>query len=274
MASLVSSSLKTGRLIFIWPPSSLWGCQPWCGHLEPPNPSDIDNTDEEVDAELWSLSNLWSDESKSDWDGATHNSYCLISGLWWYLTSLLVYWSVARSGHLPLVSSCWEVMWLWRQILILKIEWCWCRWNGMRVTRPSWFNVSFGDGLGDQLPNITQAYQFGTELGLFANPANGSWTVRMWCLMPCPSSVLLLMITTHRTEWPCLAWSLQFLSGQICHLEPCLTWLAPATCEEVLVSLPHLWWRSLVFPNNTEPQANQVLVFLLETGMVIVMGHY
>ena len=44
----------------------------------------------------------------------------------------------------------------------------------MRVTRPSWFNVSFDDGLGNQLPAITQAYWFGTELGLFSNLANNS----------------------------------------------------------------------------------------------------
>ena len=36
MASLVSSSLKTGRLIFIWPPGSLQGCLPQCGCLDPP----------------------------------------------------------------------------------------------------------------------------------------------------------------------------------------------------------------------------------------------
>ena len=44
----------------------------------------------------------------------------------------------------------------------------------MRTTRPSWFNVSFGDGMGDQLLTITKAYKVGAELGLFANPANGS----------------------------------------------------------------------------------------------------
>ena len=44
----------------------------------------------------------------------------------------------------------------------------------MRVTRPSWFDVSFSDGLGNQLSAITQAYQFGAELGLFANPTDGS----------------------------------------------------------------------------------------------------
>ena len=82
MASLLSSSLKTGRLIFIWPPGSLWGHWPWHGCLEPPRPSDIDATDEEVDAELLSLSNPWSDESKGDWGGAAHNSHCLWPWSW------------------------------------------------------------------------------------------------------------------------------------------------------------------------------------------------
>ena len=82
MSSLVSSSVKTGRFVFIWPPGSLWGHWPWCGHLEPPNRSDIDATDEEVDAELLSLLNPWSDESKGDWQGATCNSHCLWPWSW------------------------------------------------------------------------------------------------------------------------------------------------------------------------------------------------
>ena len=44
----------------------------------------------------------------------------------------------------------------------------------MRVTRPSWFNVSFIDGLGNQLPVIMQAYWFGTEMSFFANPTDGT----------------------------------------------------------------------------------------------------
>ena len=45
-------------------------------------------------------------------------------------------------------------------------------WNESH--RPSWFDVSFDDGLDNQLPAITQAYWFGAELGLFANPTDGS----------------------------------------------------------------------------------------------------
>ena len=77
MVSFVSSSLKTDRLIFIWPTATLQGHQPCHGCLKPPNPSHIDATDEEVDAEILSNSNPWSDESKGNWGGAAHNSHCL-----------------------------------------------------------------------------------------------------------------------------------------------------------------------------------------------------
>ena len=42
------------------------------------------------------------------------------------------------------------------------------------MTGPCWFDVSFSDGLSDQLPVITQACWLGTELGLFANPTYGA----------------------------------------------------------------------------------------------------
>ena len=82
MASLVSSSLKNARLIFIWPPGSLQGCLPWHGCLDHPDLSDIEDTDDEVDTVLLSLSILWSDESKGYWGGATHNSHCLWPLFW------------------------------------------------------------------------------------------------------------------------------------------------------------------------------------------------
>ena len=47
-------------------------------------------------------------------------------------------------------------------MVLMQVEW-------NEISRSSWFNVSFGDGLGDQLLTISQAYWFGTELGLFAN---------------------------------------------------------------------------------------------------------
>ena len=52
------------------------GCWAWCECLEPPGLSDFDDTDEEVDAELWSLLNPQSGEGEGDRDGAAHNSHC------------------------------------------------------------------------------------------------------------------------------------------------------------------------------------------------------
>ena len=49
------ASLETGRLIFIWPLSSL-PHQPQCAYLEPTDIPECDDTDEEVDIELPSLS--------------------------------------------------------------------------------------------------------------------------------------------------------------------------------------------------------------------------
>ena len=63
----------------MWPLVFLWGHQPWHGCLEPPDFTDTDATDEEVDAELLSLSNPSSDQGKGDWGGATHNSHCVWS---------------------------------------------------------------------------------------------------------------------------------------------------------------------------------------------------
>ena len=42
------------------------------------------------------------------------------------------------------------------------------------MARPSWFNVSISDGLGDQPLTITKACQFGTKLGCFADPSNST----------------------------------------------------------------------------------------------------
>ena len=61
---------------------SLWGSWPWHECLGPPDPSDIDATDEEAEAELLSLWNPWSDESKGKQGGATLNSHCLWPQSW------------------------------------------------------------------------------------------------------------------------------------------------------------------------------------------------
>ena len=77
MASFRSSSLKTGRLIFKWPLDSLQHCQPWFECLEPPDLLDLDDTDEEVDTELSSLSNTQSGAGKGDGGVAACSSHCL-----------------------------------------------------------------------------------------------------------------------------------------------------------------------------------------------------
>ena len=84
-------------------------------------------------------------------------------------------------------------------------------------------------------------------------------------LTPHPDPVLLLMTVIHRTGWPKLGLSLQLLLGQLGHLAPCLPQLAPAmhVMEVVLLFCP--WWRSPVFPGNTECQGSWVS--LPETGM-------
>ena len=64
----------------------------------------------------------------------------------------------------------------------------------MRVTRPSWFDVSFSDALGNQLLVITQAHWFGTELGLFANPTDGTWQ--------CECGISCLVQSQPFSQWP------------------------------------------------------------------------
>ena len=136
MASLVSSSLKTGRFIFIWPPVSLWGCQPWCGCLEPPDLSDTDATDEDVDTELLSLSTPWSDESKGDQGGATHNSHCLWSQSWpcystwphsWWATWGLNLGTSHHSAAPGMFAGHGDKSWLWKlnSVKVGGIEWGW-----------------------------------------------------------------------------------------------------------------------------------------------------
>ena len=68
----------TGKWIFIWPPGSLWHW-PWCVCLEPTDLSDLDDTDEEVDIELLSLSNPQSGEGEGDEVSAAHGSHAASS---------------------------------------------------------------------------------------------------------------------------------------------------------------------------------------------------
>ena len=76
--SLASSSLKTGRFIFMWAPSSqcclpLWEC--W----DPSDLSDLYDIKEAVDNELLSFLNPWSGEGEGTWgDGGLWSLWCLL----------------------------------------------------------------------------------------------------------------------------------------------------------------------------------------------------
>ena len=78
------------------------------------------------------------------------------------------------------------------------------------------------------------------------------------------------MTIAHRTGQPNLGLSLWLLLGQLCHLIPYLPQLAPAMHGLKLVLLFYLWWRSPVFPGNTESQSSWVSS--LETRMVTGIG--
>ena len=76
---------------------------------------------------------------------------------------------------LPTIQLLLECLLVMETNLGYEVKWCWSRWHWMRMTRPSWFNVSFSDGLVHHPPTITQACWLGTELGSFANPTDGTW---------------------------------------------------------------------------------------------------
>ena len=99
---MASSSLKAGKLIFIWAPVSLhclphWECQ------EPSNLSDCDDTNEAVNTELLSLLNLQSGEGEGGWGGISlwsllHWSWfqplCSLQGDGWWSKLASLGWSL------------------------------------------------------------------------------------------------------------------------------------------------------------------------------------
>ena len=96
MASLVSSSWKVSRLIFIWPLGSLQGHQPQCGCPDPPDLSDIDDTNDK--SMLCSYHSQIHDLTKGegDWHGVAHNSCCL-----WPQSWLCLYYSAWPLSFCP-----------------------------------------------------------------------------------------------------------------------------------------------------------------------------
>ena len=157
MVSFMSSSLKTGRLIFIGPPGSLWH-QPWCNCLEPPNLLDLDDTNEDVDTELLSLLNPWSSEGEGAEGCAAHRWCCC-----WPCCSTQP-WSWCGSWWAcPGPSMCSSA--LWGLVSTVNHKW-WCHQQmRMGTSRLSCFNVLFCNGLGYQLLAFPQAQWVGVELG-------------------------------------------------------------------------------------------------------------
>ena len=150
--------------------------QCWCP--EPPNLSHLDDTDQEVDTKLLSISNPWCGEGDGDGVMAAQGSHFL-----WLQSQLHCYaqphsWiqcPMVTAGHLQSFSSSWVPHFLWGLILIAEAKWLWCRWNWVRMSGSSGFNASFSDSLGNQLPAFLQAYCIGIELGFLTNPTDGSW---------------------------------------------------------------------------------------------------
>ena len=74
----------------------------------------------------------------------------------------------------PAFIGTWEPL-LWRgPVLLTKPEWQKHQWTSMGMSRPSSARASFSDGLQYHLPAFPQAQYIGVELGLLANPTDGS----------------------------------------------------------------------------------------------------
>ena len=140
MASFASLSLKMSKLIFMWAPVSLhhltcWECQ------EPSDLSSSDDTNEAVNTELLSLSNLQSGEGEcgqgdiSPWSLPCQSLPWPLCSLWgdgWWSKLVSLGWS-----FLGRISWTVESEWLkgWRMQ-------AWSPW-------PSCLYLGFKDGLGD-----------------------------------------------------------------------------------------------------------------------------
>ena len=173
----MSSSLKTGRLIFIGPSSSLWH-QPQCNCLEPPNLLDLDATNEDVDTELVSLLNPWSGDD--EWVGgcATYRSHHWWPQLWPHCCtlpqSLCDGWQICPGSSMNLsalwnLSSGGDSSLLWNINGIFTSKWEW------RHPRFYCYDALFHNGLGYQWPAFLQAQWVGIELGLLTNPTDCPW---------------------------------------------------------------------------------------------------
>ena len=141
MASFVSSSLKTGKLILVWALVSLHHLphqQCW----EPSNLSDCDDTNEAFNTGLLLLLNLQSREGEGGWGGISLWSLLCqlwsqpLCGLWGWL---MVKTAISRVVFLGRITCTVESEWLQGQQM-----WAWLPW-------PSHLYQAFCDGQGDCL---------------------------------------------------------------------------------------------------------------------------
>ena len=149
----MSSSLKTSRLIFIWPPGSLWHWL-WCECQEPPDLSDCDDTNEDVDTELLSFLNQWSSEGEGVGGCATHGSHhhwshfqpcCRTWPQSWCDGQSVCPGSSMHSSTLWNISSCGDLSLLQNQQM------------RMGTSRSSCFDALFCNGLSYQSQAFPQA---------------------------------------------------------------------------------------------------------------------
>ena len=171
----MSSSLKTGKLILIWPPISLWH-QPWCECLEHPDLSDLDDTDEKLTlifhhSQTHGLARVW--VMGVEWPigliSSGHNP------------GLIEVFTLGHGGSpmsmprlLSTFISAWEPQLWWRPSLATETKWKHCTWMCTGMSQSPSFHTSFGNGLAYYLPAFLQGHSVGIKLGLLVNPTNVS----------------------------------------------------------------------------------------------------
>ena len=138
--------------------------------------SDLNDTDEEVDAELWWLLNAWSVKVKGGGGWSTHSPSSTLALV--FSVNLSLSPCMMAQDHtwappiaqqrlgtlLPLRTGPLYESWM----VATPVEWnehVWVLWVQCIIWWQAWVI---------KLPTITQTYQFGTELGLFADQADST----------------------------------------------------------------------------------------------------
>ena len=109
MASFLSSSLKTGRLISMWCQGS-WQCWPQCWCLEPPDLSDLDDTLKHVVWWRWRCQGWGSPRFSLLLATVLALLWCTASFMVWHLMSMPQ--TSQHSSALWSLSSCGGLSWL------------------------------------------------------------------------------------------------------------------------------------------------------------------